>query len=102
MREGVSRSRKWVAVSSKLAVENARGGRRKRNDDVSDRNAVCRGEQAGHGLVYFCVERETLLAVEDIDADVIALLPELFAAGLADGWNDDYLVCGLGGGHGAL
>ena len=34
--------------------------------------------------------------VEDVDADVIALLPELFAAWLAKGRDDDYLVRGRG------
>ena len=40
------------------------------------------------GLIYFGVEREALLVVKDIDADVVALLPELFAAGLAGRRNE--------------
>ena len=48
------------------------------------------------------ISRETLLVVEDVDADVIGLPPELVAAGLADSWYDNCLVRGLRGGHGAL
>ena len=96
------RSRKWVAVSSKLAVESTRAKAKRKNGDVSDRKADAWGKRACYRLVDLCIERETLLAVEDIDADVIALLPELVAAGLADSWYDNYLVRGLRGGHGAL
>ena len=68
--EGVRRSRKWVAASSKLAVGRGRTTGEGEHDVVSGRNADVQDEEAGHGLVYFGVEREALLAVEDVDADV--------------------------------
>ena len=56
-----------------------------------------RGSKAGaDALVDLCLEREALLAVEDLFPDVVALLAQLLAAGLS-GRGDDYnFVCRRG------
>ena len=48
----------------------------------------------GHVLIELVFQGETLLTVEDLDAEIVALLPQLFAAWLAHGGDCYDLVCG--------
>ena len=67
-----------VAVSSKLSTK------------FRTREAVC--SASVHVLIYLGLERELLFVVEDVDADVVALLPQLFASILAHGGHGNDFV----------
>jgi hypothetical protein len=51
------------------------------------------GKGFRHILVDLGIQRKTLFEMEDVDADVVALLTELFSARLSHGRDeDDFMV----------
>jgi hypothetical protein len=53
---------------------------------------MAEGNRFGHILVDLGVKRKTLFAMEDLNADVVALLTELFSARLSHGRDvDDFM-----------